>query len=444
METTLAYYHLGSWTTITDEDGEIEQELSFDAWGNFRNPYTWTGANAVHPMFDRGFTGHEHLYDFGLINMNGRMYDPVMSTFLSVDNYVQSPENSQNFNRYAYCLNNPLKYTDPDGEFWTLTWGFGPDNASVGINFGLFGFGINSSWGNKNGFSLGVYGELGPRGGGDCLGYGATLNAGISYNFKSNTFTATAGANAYISFCCFSAGCSGGYSYALNTPNGYTGDRGAYYYNFSAGIGYGGKIGDYGRMLGGAFSVSYGSNGWNYGIGGYFRGLSLQDKLNIRITDYRQDLMDAGLYTDDPITVGNARNLRDEPNLESAGSLLYYIDGEGEGHYARGAVAADYRRTKDGDYYTDRRIYLSKSAVRSLWRCETAGEDVLYEELFHNNDHRNNIYVAIQEAGMYDYRNNIMEFRANMYNYERTGNQMFLIKAAAQLTPSFINFMLNR
>ena len=116
METTLTYYYLGSWTTITDEKGSIEQELSFDAWGNFRNPYTWTGANAVHPMFDRGFTGHEHLYDFGLINMNGRMYDPIMSSFLSVDNYVQSPENSQNFNRYAYCLNNPLKYTDPDGE----------------------------------------------------------------------------------------------------------------------------------------------------------------------------------------------------------------------------------------------------------------------------------------------------------------------------------------
>ena len=31
------------------------------------------------PMFDRGFTGHEHLYNFGLINMNGRVYDPQMS-----------------------------------------------------------------------------------------------------------------------------------------------------------------------------------------------------------------------------------------------------------------------------------------------------------------------------------------------------------------------------
>ena len=44
-----------------------------------------------------------------------RMYDPVMSSFLSVDRYVQDPSNSQNFNRYAYCLNNPLRFTDPSG-----------------------------------------------------------------------------------------------------------------------------------------------------------------------------------------------------------------------------------------------------------------------------------------------------------------------------------------
>ena len=108
--------HLGSITTIANAEGVIEQELSFDAWGNLRNPYTWTGAFVGKPMFDRGFTGHEHHYAFGLINMNGRMYDPVMSSFLSVDNYVQSPDFSQSFNRYAYCLNNPLRYVDPDGD----------------------------------------------------------------------------------------------------------------------------------------------------------------------------------------------------------------------------------------------------------------------------------------------------------------------------------------
>jgi len=29
-----------------------------------------------------GYTLHEHYNDFGLINMNGRVYDPYMSTFV--------------------------------------------------------------------------------------------------------------------------------------------------------------------------------------------------------------------------------------------------------------------------------------------------------------------------------------------------------------------------
>ena len=107
--------NLGSWTTITDEEGSVEQYLNYDAWGNLRNPNYWTGFFSGVPMFDRGYTGHEHLSSFGLINMNGRMYDPVMSSFLSVDQYVSSPENAQGFNRYAYCMNNPLRYVDPSG-----------------------------------------------------------------------------------------------------------------------------------------------------------------------------------------------------------------------------------------------------------------------------------------------------------------------------------------
>ena len=55
--------------------------------------------------------------------MNGRFYDPHLGRFLSPDNGacpanggVQLPDFSQNFNRYSYCLNNPLVYTDPSGE----------------------------------------------------------------------------------------------------------------------------------------------------------------------------------------------------------------------------------------------------------------------------------------------------------------------------------------
>ncbi|RYG50005.1 MAG: hypothetical protein EOO01_11670, partial [Chitinophagaceae bacterium] len=64
----------------------------------------------------RGFTGHEHLTNFNLINMNGRMYDPVVGRVLSVDNYVQDPYSTQGYNRYSYVMNNPLIASDPSGE----------------------------------------------------------------------------------------------------------------------------------------------------------------------------------------------------------------------------------------------------------------------------------------------------------------------------------------
>jgi hypothetical protein len=53
--------------------------------------------------------------------MNGRIYDPVVSRMLAPDNFVQTPDFSQNFNRYSYALNNPLMFTDPSGEFFLGT-----------------------------------------------------------------------------------------------------------------------------------------------------------------------------------------------------------------------------------------------------------------------------------------------------------------------------------
>jgi RHS repeat-associated protein len=107
---------LGSYDVITDDQGGIRERLSFDPWGRRRNTSSWdyTGVPAGY-KFDKGFTGHEHLDDFGLINMNGRVYDPIMAMFLSPDPFIQSPHGTQNFNRYAYCLNNPLLYFDPSG-----------------------------------------------------------------------------------------------------------------------------------------------------------------------------------------------------------------------------------------------------------------------------------------------------------------------------------------
>ena len=111
--------YLGSITHIVDSNGALVQELSYDAWGRLRNPVTqevYTHEQQPALFLGRGYTGHEHLTQFGLVNMNARLYDPILGRFLSPDPYVQMPYMSQNFNRYTYAMNNPLCYVDEDGE----------------------------------------------------------------------------------------------------------------------------------------------------------------------------------------------------------------------------------------------------------------------------------------------------------------------------------------
>lgn len=130
------YDHLGSIDVIMpfvppgsgpalDKAGKPGR-LSEDAWGQRRNPFTWTGAPVTtgeHASDDgghdsltpRGFTGHEMLDDLGLVHMNGRIYDPLLGRFLSADLMVKNPANLQDYNRYSYVGNNPLSRVDPTG-----------------------------------------------------------------------------------------------------------------------------------------------------------------------------------------------------------------------------------------------------------------------------------------------------------------------------------------
>lgn len=135
--------NLGSVTRLYDSSANELFNASYDAWGNqtlYRNDIE----------FHRGYCGHEMLPDYGLINMNGRLYDPQIGRFLSTDNFVQEPWNSQNFNRYSYCLNNPLKYTDPSGEFFWVPIIVG---ALIG---GAVNLGIKACNGQINSFGDGL------------------------------------------------------------------------------------------------------------------------------------------------------------------------------------------------------------------------------------------------------------------------------------------------
>lgn len=66
---------LGSICAITDDEGDVVEEQSFDAYGRNRNVEDWTYSNiSATSLLFRGYTGHEMLPEFGLINMFSEDY----------------------------------------------------------------------------------------------------------------------------------------------------------------------------------------------------------------------------------------------------------------------------------------------------------------------------------------------------------------------------------
>jgi RHS repeat-associated protein len=144
--------HLGSIVTLTDDAGTVVAKQSYDPWGRERNPDTWGygitftsgGTTPVPPdWLYRGYTGHEMLPEYGLINMNGRMYDPINGRMLRPDNFVSDPTNSQAYNRFSYAMNNPVMFTDPDGNFPLAA-------VLIGVAFGMYTGGSMANGGQLN------------------------------------------------------------------------------------------------------------------------------------------------------------------------------------------------------------------------------------------------------------------------------------------------------
>lgn len=94
---------------------------SFSAFGLRRSGTDWksvpstTDMNNIAATTRQGFTGQEMMDNLNLVNMNGRIYNPAIGRFINPDPHVTDPSNAQNYNRYSYALNNPLKYNNPTG-----------------------------------------------------------------------------------------------------------------------------------------------------------------------------------------------------------------------------------------------------------------------------------------------------------------------------------------
>ena len=179
---TLYLHHdnLGSVMAYSNENGTLGEELSYDAWGRRRKADTWdyfTLSNDSISEYDAGFTGHDHIDMFDLVNMDGRMYDPLTGRFMSPDPIVQMPEYTQSLNRYAYCMNDPLSLTDPTGYSWIGD----TFSAIVGIAVGL----------ETGGLGSGIYGAVigGMAGGASSALVNSLINGANLMQTAKNTFT---------------------------------------------------------------------------------------------------------------------------------------------------------------------------------------------------------------------------------------------------------------
>lgn len=242
--------HLGSVMALIDECGNIHNEYAYDVWGNRRNPYTWNpdfikskpsnvdpitgwweeplnnngGETESPPMefpdfcepdygflIDRGYTGQEQYDYFNLVNLNARLYDPEIGRMLSPDNFVGAPDQTQNYNRYTYAFNNPMKYTDVDGNYPVLI------AAAIGAGLSAFSYamevGFSSNWTFKSwdwgSFFLNV--GIGALSGTSSFGIGqithgitntvqATLLSAYAHGFAQGTFSTLTGGDFITSF----------------------------------------------------------------------------------------------------------------------------------------------------------------------------------------------------------------------------------------------------
>jgi RHS repeat-associated protein len=116
--TSMLYFlhgdHLGSVSVTTcgtgcGTAGTALSRQKFDAWGNVRS-----GGVGTMPT-DVGFTGQRSDSYIKLVQMGARWYDPAIGRWISPDTIVPDPNNPQQFNRFGYVNNNPLRSKDSTG-----------------------------------------------------------------------------------------------------------------------------------------------------------------------------------------------------------------------------------------------------------------------------------------------------------------------------------------
>ena len=120
------YYYMtdaqGNVIGIVDRNGNVVVQYWYDAWGNHKvvssNGTVITSSAHIGNVNPFRYRGYYYDTETGLYFLQTRYYDPEVGRFLNRDSVQYAdPQTFGGLDLYAYCLNNPVEYVDPDGTF---------------------------------------------------------------------------------------------------------------------------------------------------------------------------------------------------------------------------------------------------------------------------------------------------------------------------------------
>ncbi|MCL2598083.1 MAG: hypothetical protein FWD66_10645, partial [Paludibacter sp.] len=402
--------HQGSILQLNNEAGAIVEQRVYDPWGRERTLGNWSNylTDAGYRRTDRGYIGQEHLPQFGLINLNARLYDPVLGRFLSADPFVQAPGLSQNFNRYSYCMNNPLKFTDPSGEFW-----FVPIIIGAFINTA-----IQAHSGNLN--NTGDYLKAIVVGGlAGAAGYGAGLvvsEAVGTIGILGGGLTGAAGG--------FAGGFVGGAGNAWANGS-----------NFGQGLNAGLIGGGWGALTGGVIgAVSGGITAYNHGGNILTGGNSIFESVSTTPTDPTK-----------PIVVGDGMEYSNEYAQDFSDAHLKPYSKGVTNLYADGTIPDGYEKV--GDYVknietkeyvegTTKYLGIGKGSNVYLYKSGFTSPAKLYVTMGHEY-----IHAGLNTTFLQGYKNT-QEAYAYKWNYQQISAWSYVNTFYKSLADKYASYLL--
>ena len=110
---------------VYNSTGKRIGTYTYDAWGNFN--YSLASGNTaletriVFRLNPFRYRGYYYDVETGLYYLQSRYYNPEWGRFLNADGYVSTGAGMLGYNMFVYANNNPVMFTDPTGNWPSLS-----------------------------------------------------------------------------------------------------------------------------------------------------------------------------------------------------------------------------------------------------------------------------------------------------------------------------------